>query len=86
MGSLSDSTRSVGGLTGVAATVFVTHPGYEQHAASLPYGSGHNLKVGAQLSPVETPGDTERLVSLSHHAGELAKCSLIQNIGSETQR
>ena len=85
MSSLSVGARSVTGLAGVAAAVLVANTGYEQHAASPPYGSGHYAQVGAELGPVETPGDAERLVALRHHAGQLAKCSLIENIRPKTE-
>ena len=85
MSSLSVCTRSISGLTGVATAVLVANTGYEQHAASPPYGSGDYAQVGAQLSPVESPGDTEGLIALRHHAGQLAKCSLVEDIGSKTQ-
>ena len=84
-GSLSVGARIITGLAGVTPAVFVANTGYEQHAASLTYGSGHYAQVGAQLSPVETPGDAERLVALRHHAGQLTKCSLIENIRAKTE-
>ena len=86
MCSLSVGARIITGLAGVTTAVFVANTGYEQHAASPPYGSGDNAQVRAELSPVETPGDTERLVSLRHHAGELTKRSLIENIRPKAQR
>ena len=76
---------SISGLAGVATAVFVANLGYEQHAASPPDGSGHDVQVGAELGPVEGPGDTERLVALRHHAGQLAKCSLVEDIRAKTQ-
>ena len=84
--SLSVSAGCISGQTGVAATVSVANMGYHQHAASPTYGSRHYAQVGAELSSVKGPGDTERLVPLRHHTGELAKCSLIENIRPKTQR